>query len=245
MIKNIKIVFAYDGSKFSGMQSQKDKNSIQEELEKAIFKTNGKKSRLVTAGRTDAGVHAYGQVANFLTASNIPAKAYVFHLRKYLPDSIWVISTEEVDLDFHSRFSVHKKKYAYIVYNDKFMHPSLNSIYTHISYNLDVEKMNKACKMLIGRHDFKAFTKYEDKPINTVRSIIDARVYKKDKLVYFEFEAESFLYNQVRIMVGSLIDIGRGHKDTNYINELLELKDRLKAGRTLGPQGLYLMSIKY
>lgn len=245
MIKNIKIIFAYDGSDFSGVQTQKGLSSVQEEIEKAILKITNKKSRLIVAGRTDAGVHAFGQVANFLTNTNIPADAFKYHLNKHLPDGILITDSCEMDLSFHSRFSAKSKLYRYIVYNDEFMHPNLRKIYAHVTYKLDVDMMNDAAKLLEGKHDFKAFTKYENREVNTIRSIDRINIYRQDKLIYFEFEAESFLYNQVRIMVGTLINIGRGHREVEYIIELLESKDRLKAGMTITPYGLYLINISY
>ena len=245
MIKNIKLTFAYDGSKFKGIQAQKNERTIQSELEKAIYKLTGKSSRLILAGRTDAGVHAFGQVANFLTSADIPGKTYMFKLAKYLPDSIIVLQSEEVSLDFHARFSAKNKRYQYIIYNDSFMHPAYNSIYCHVSYKLDLKAMTRACKYLEGRHDFKAFTKYEKKEKSTIRTITRADIKRDGKLIIIEFEGESFLYNQIRIMVGCLVDIGRQHRSPDYVMDLFETKDRLKAGITYPPSGLYLMEIGY
>lgn len=245
MIKNIKLVFAYDGSKFKGVQAQKNERTIQSELERAIYKLTGKSSRLILAGRTDAGVHAYGQVANFLTPATIPAKAYKYKLAKYLPASIIVCYSEEVGLDFHSRFSAKSKTYKYVIYNDEFMHPAYQSTYCHVTYQLDLEAMARACKYLEGKHDFKAFTKYEKKEKTTIRTITRADINRDGKLIIIEFEGESFLYNQIRIMVGCLVDIGRGHRSPDHILTLFESKDRLLAGITYPPSGLYLMDIGY
>lgn len=245
MIKNIKLIFAYDGSKFSGLQYQSDRKSVQEAIENAIYKVTKRRSRLIIAGRTDAGVHAYGQVANFLTASEIPAKAFAFKLRPYLPASIEIIESSQVDLDFHARFKAKKKTYLYRIYNDKFMHPSLNHIYTKVSYDLDLDLMRQAAKYLCGYHDFKAFSKYENKEINTYRTIDYISIEKKDKLIEISLRGDSFLYNQVRIMVGVLVDAARGHISPAYVKEILDSRDRLKAGITYGPQGLYLVKIDY
>lgn len=245
MIKNIKLVFAYDGSKFSGIQYQNDRDSIQASIENAIYKVTKRHSRLIIAGRTDAGVHAYGQVANFLTASDIPAEAFVFKLRQFLPESIELVSSSQVDLDFHSRFKAKSKTYLYRIYNGKFMHPSFKHIFTHVTYNLDVGKMREASEYLCGFHDFKAFSKYENKEVNTCRTIDYIDIKKKDEIIDIEIKGDSFLYNQVRIMVGVLVDAGRGHIDPSYVKEIVDSKDRLKAGITYGPQGLYLMKIDY
>lgn len=245
MIRNIKLVFAYDGSKFAGVQNQKDRISIQSTMENAIYKVTNFKSRLILAGRTDAGVHAFGQTANFLTPSQIPAQAYVYKLRKFLSDSIEVISSEEVDLFFHARFSAKSKVYKYLIYNDKFMHPNLNHAYCKVTYDLDIDLMRQAAKLLCGSHDFKAFSKYENKKINTCRTIEYIEINRKDKIIEIEIKGNSFLYNQVRIMVGVLVDVGRGHRMPSYVTEILQSRDRLKAGITYGPQGLYLMKIEY
>lgn len=245
MIKNIKLIFAYDGSKFSGVQNQKDRISIQSTIENAIYKVTSFRSRLILAGRTDAGVHAFGQTANFLTPSKIPAQAYVYKLKKYLPDSIEILSSKEVDLKFHARFSAKSKVYKYLIFNDKFMHPNLNHAFCRVTYDLDISLMKKAAEYLCGRHDFKAFSKYENKKINTIRTIEYIKISQSDKIIEIEIKGNSFLYNQVRIMIGVLVDVGRGHRSPSYVTEILESKDRLKAGITYGPQGLYLMKIEY
>lgn len=245
MIKNIKLTFAYDGSKYSGMQTQKDKNSIQETIERAIERVCGRSLRLIIAGRTDAGVHAYAMVGNFLSPLDIPAKAYIYKLRMHLPDSIMIKDAQEVGLDFHARFSARSKSYQYIIYNGKFMHPSLNHIYTQVEYTLDIEKMQRAAKHLIGTHDFKAFSKYVDRPVNTVRKLTSLDIYKKENLIYFDFKAPSFLYNQIRVIVGSLVDVGRGHRSVQSVVDLLTSKDRSKAGMTYPAAGLYLLEIDY
>lgn len=245
MIRNIKLIFSYDGSKFSGVQSQKDRDSIQSLIENAIYKSTNKHSRLIIAGRTDAGVHAYEQVANFLTASEIPASAFIYKLRVFLPDSIELISSEEVDLNFHARFCAKSKTYRYIIYNDKFMHPSLNHVFCKVTYDLNIGLMRKAAKYLCGFHDFRAFSKYENKKINTYRNIEYIDINKKGKLIMIDIKGNSFLYNQVRIMIGVLVDVSRGHRKPEDVKEILESKNRLKAGITYGGQGLYLMKIDY
>lgn len=244
-MKNIKLIFSYDGSDFFGYQTQINKKTVQGSIEYAIKKVTGEDVKLMSAGRTDKGVHAESQVANFYTQSNIPGKSFMYHIRKYLPDSIIIKDSMEVDMDFHSRFSAKSKTYKYVIYNRKYMHPSLRNIYTQVIYDLDIEKMREASRFLIGSHDFKAFSKYENKPVNTNRSIDEITINRKDDLVIFTFKAESFLYNQVRIMVGSLVDVGRGHRPPKYIKEIIDSKDRLKAGMTFSSSGLYLMEITY
>lgn len=244
MIRNIKLTVSYDGSKFSGWQRQKDRRSVQEELNKAINKVTRRQTRVISAGRTDAGVHALGQVVNFLTTINSPASAIKHQLEPFLPDDIVVIASEEVDLNFHSRFSAKKKTYRYLLNNAEPFYPMYRDYKEHVRYELDVDKMREAASYFIGRHDFKAFMKY-GADINTVRHIEKIDIFtKKDDLI-LEFTAESFLHNQIRIMVGALVDVGRGKYEPDHIKDLLEEKNRLKAGKTYPSRGLYLVKIEY
>ncbi|MDO4778380.1 MAG: tRNA pseudouridine(38-40) synthase TruA [Tissierellia bacterium] len=244
MIKNIRLLIAYDGSSFEGWQYQQNSRTIQGEIEKAIEKITGRKSRIVCAGRTDAGVHAYGQVANFLTTSEIPGKAFKYHFDQYLPADIEILDSQEEDLDFHARFSAKAKRYRYILYNDKNMHPCLRKYRARYSTKLNVDDMREASKLFLGKHDFKAFMKY-GKNENTVRNIDKIEISKIQNEIYFEFEAESFLHNQIRIMVGALVNIGRGHWSKDDLKKVIDDADRQKSSMTFPASGLYLMNIKY
>ena len=244
MVKNILLKLAYDGSKFSGFQAQKDEVTVAEELEKAILKVTGFPSRVIAAGRTDAGVHACAQVVNFLTASSIPPEAFQYKLVKYLPDSIRILVSKEVPLTFHARFARHRKHYRYVIHNDAYMHPIYNNYLCHVTYKLDQAMMQEAAKYLVGEHDFRSFLKYGEEK-STVRRIDSIEVSSKGNRLMIDFVGESFLHNQVRIMVGTLVNVGRGLWPPDRVKEILGSKDRLKSGMTYPASGLYLMDIDY
>ncbi len=243
-MKNIRLDIAYDGSGFYGSQRQPNLRTVQGEIEKALYKLLKEDITLVFAGRTDRGVHARHQVVNFKTDNPFPAVSYKHLLRKYLPDDILILDSKEVDDNFNARYDAKIKKYRYIIKNTKIFYPDHNNYMLHIKYKLDVEKMKEAAKLLEGEHDFSAFMKLDDDYKDPVRKIDSIEVFTHDDDIYIEFEAKSFLYNQIRIMVGLLIDIGRGFREVNYVNEIFEQKI-LRAAKNYAPQGLYLLEIKY
>lgn len=244
-MKNIRLDIAYDGSNFFGSQRQSNLRTIQGEIELALFKLLNEKIDLVFAGRTDRGVHANHQVVNFTTKSDFPGISYKFKLRKYLPDDILIINSREVSKEFHARFDAKIKRYRYIIDNGKIFYPYKKNYSLHIKHDLDIKKMIEASKLLLGRHDFSAFMKLDHEYKNPIRRLNDISIIKTDNdEIHIEFEAESFLYNQIRIMVGLLIDIGRGFRDLNYIKEIFDGKIK-RAAKTYGPEGLYLLKIKY
>lgn len=242
-MKNIKLTIAYDGSNFNGFQIQPDVRTVQGEIEKALKRLNKEEISIISAGRTDTGVHATMHVSNFFTNALLPAEAYKFKLKKYLPTDISIIKSEEVDENFHSRFDAKLKKYRYIICNSKEFYPHQRNYKLHIKHDLNLEKMKAAGELLKGEHNFSAFMKLgQDK--NPVRNMTNIEIYQKDDDIFLEFEAQSFLHNQIRIMVGLLIDIGRGFREVNYVNEIFDKKIK-RAAKTYGPQGLYLIDIKY
>lgn len=246
-MKNVKLTIAYDGSDFSGFQIQPDKRTIQGELEKALDKITGEKISLISCGRTDAGVHANMHVSNFKTNFDMPAVAYKYKLDQILPEDIVVIKSEEVDLNFHSRFDAKSKTYRYIVESGEYPRPFNRKYKEYIKYDLDIDLMRQAADKLIGEHDFNAFMKWNDykgKEINTVRSIESVSIKQENNEYIFEFTAESFLHNQIRITMGLLIDIGRGFRSLDDIDKMFA-GDIKRAAKTLGPEGLYLLEVNY
>lgn len=242
-MKNIKLEISYDGSKFFGFQIQPDVRTVQRELEYAIKKVTGEEITVISVGRTDTGVHAKCHVSNFLTNNDMPAISYKHKLKKYLSDDIIVQNSTEVDLNFNARYDAISKTYRYVIYNDKTFYPYFNDYRLHIKHKLDLDKMIEASKLLLGEHDFSAFMKLgQDK--SPFRKIDNIEIYKVDKEIFLEFTAKSFLHNQIRIMVGLLIDIGRGFRPVEYVNEIFEKKIK-RAAKTYGPQGLYLIDVKY
>ena len=244
-MRNIKLTIEYDGKDFNGWQKQPNKLNIQGEIERAIKDITGEEVDLIASGRTDAGVHALGQVANFKTNSNIPLEKIPIALNTKLKRSIRIIKAEEVEERFHSRYNCKKKTYRYIINNSE----NGTAIYRNLEYNfsqkLNVIDMNKACKYFIGEHDFKAFKASGTSSKSSVRKIYDAIVYKENDRVIIELTGNGFLYNMVRIIAGTLIDVGIGKILPEEISEIIKLGDRKKAGKTLPPNGLYLINVQY
>ena len=245
-MKNIKLIIEYDGRKFNGWQKQPNNPNIQGEIENAIFEITGERVELIASGRTDRGVHALAQVANFkIESEKLPIEKFAIALNSKLKNSIRIKSAEEVDERFHSRYSVHSKTYRYVINNSEFG----TAIFREFEYNfpikLDVEKMNQAIQYFVGEHDFKGFKASGTSSKSSVRIIYDAKVYQDGDRVTIEITGNGFLYNMVRIISGTLLDIGIGKIKPEEILEIIESKDRTRAGRTLPAHGLYLVKVEY
>ena len=197
----------------------------------------------MASGRTDAGVHAFGQVANFKTNSNIPIEKIAIALNSNLKKSIRIISAEEVDEKFHSRLTCKKKTYRYVINNSEFSSAIYRNLETHIPQKLDVDKMKMAAKYFEGEHDFKAFKASGTSSKSSIRTIYKAEM--PNNRIYIELTGNGFLYNMVRIIAGTLVDVGIGKIKPEDIKKIIESKDRSLAGKTLQPNGLYLVSVKY
>lgn len=245
-MRNIKLVIEYDGKEFNGWQKQPNKLNIQGTIEKAIETITKEKVDLIASGRTDAGVHALGQVANFKTNSNIPIDKFAIAINSNLKKSIIIKSAEEVDERFHSRLSCKKKTYRYIINNSKYGTAIYRNLETCIKEKLDIEKMKEAIKYFEGEHDFKAFKASGTSSKSSVRTIYKAEVIEKENdRIYIELTGNGFLYNMVRIIVGTLVEVGIGRIKPEDIKKIIESKDRKNAGKTLPPQGLYLLKVDY
>ena len=244
-MRNIKLTIEYDGKDFNGWQKQSTKLNIQGEIERAIQDITGEEVELIASGRTDAGVHALGQVANFKTNSNIPVEKFPIALNTKLKRSIRILEAEEVEERFHSRYNCKKKTYRYIINNSE----NGTAIYRNLEYNfsqkLYLEKMQEAVKFFLGEHDFKGLKASGTSSKSSVRTVYDAQVYKKDDRVIIELTGNGFLYNMVRIISGTLVDVGTGKILPEQIPGIIESKDRTRAGKTLPPQGLYLVKVEY
>ena len=244
-MRNIKLTIEYDGKEFNGWQKQPDKLNIQGTIEQAINMITGEEVTLNASGRTDAKVHALGQVANFKTNSKIPIDKFAIAINTKLKRSIRIIKAEEVDERFHSRLTCKKKTYRYIINNSEYGTAIYRNLETNISNKLDEEKMNEASKYFIGEHDFKAFKASGTSSKSSVRTIYDAKVIRKDERIIIEITGNGFLYNMVRIISGTLVEVGEGKRKPEDIKEIIESKKRENAGKTLPPQGLYLVSVEY
>ncbi len=244
-MRNIKLFLSYDGTSYKGWQLQENGRTVQEEVEKAVRRVFKKKVRITGASRTDAGVHALSQVANFKVSSRIPIERIPVALNSVLPEDIFVLGAEEVGEDFNARFSAISKIYRYQIFNSKKRDPFRNNYYWRISYYLNVALMREEAKTLLGEHDFKCFQAKDKRERSSVREITALNVTNKKAIITIEIEANGFLYNMVRNIVGTLVDIGRGYLKKGSLKEILEGKDRKKAGPTAPPQGLFLIKIAY
>lgn len=244
-MKNIRLTIEYDGKDFNGWQKQPNKLNIQGEIERAIEEITGEKVDLIASGRTDAGVHALAQMANFKTNSNLPVEKYPIALNTKLKKSIRIQKAEEVEEDFHSRYHCKQKTYRYVINNSE----QGSSIYRNLEYfvpnKLNVEKMQEAVKYFEGEHDFKAFKASGTSSKSSVRIIYKAKVEKQGDRIIIELTGNGFLYNMVRIIAGTLVDVGLGKIESDEIPEIIENGERSRAGKTLPPQGLYLVKVEY
>ena len=242
-MRNIVLTVEYDGTDFCGWQIQPNGVAVQQCISDALSTMEGKPMQVTGAGRTDAGVHARGQVANFFTESNIPADKYRAALNSRLPDSIRIISSREADMDFHPRFSAKRKTYKYYIRNADFC-GALTNRYEHtVTQRLDVAKMKEACNIIIGEHDFASFMASGSAVTDTVRTIYSAEILQEGSLITFSVTGNGFLYKMVRLLVGALIEIGRGKYPVEYMRELVN--GQKKATLAAPAKGLFMHSIEY
>ena len=245
-MRNIKLIIEYDGKSFNGWQKQPNKLNIQGEIERAIGELTGEEINLIASGRTDAGVHSFGQTANFKTENEtISIEKFPIAINSKLKKSIVIKSAEEVDERFHSRYSVKSKTYRYIINNSEMGTAIYRDLEYHFPIKLDVDKMKKASKYFEGEHDFKGFKASGTSSKSSVRTIYEANVEKQGDKIIIELTGNGFLYNMVRIISGTLLDVGLDKIKPDEIPEIIESKDRKRAGRTLPAHGLYLVEVNY
>lgn len=241
---NILFTISYKGTNYSGWQIQKNAVSIQEIIETAIFRATKQKVELTASGRTDAGVHAIKQYAN--AKINFPKPEKLPNaINPFLPDDIKVLSATVVPEDFNARFSAKQKTYMYKLRIAEFESPLSYEFVTTISQNLDIGKMIKAKKYLLGEHDFKSLCASKTQTRDFVRTIYDIQIEKQDSEFTFYVTGNGFLYNMVRILVGVLCDVGSGKISPEQVAEILNAKSRIYAGKTMPAKGLYLYDVKY
>lgn len=245
-ITRIVLIVEYDGSGYHGFQAQAGLPTIQAELETAIHRLTGESGRVVTASRTDAGVHARGQVVSFRTGSDLPAETFVTGLNYYLPDDIAVKSAHKPGEGFHIWHGVKSREYNYYILNSRVRSPLRNGFYHRVAGNLDVELMDRAAQALIGENDFASFVSPDEAALkNTVKKVERAGVKREGELVTFNMAANSFLMHQVRNTVGPLIRVGRGKMSVAEFHGLLEKKQPGLARPAAPACGLCLMEINY
>lgn len=269
-MRNIRLTIAYDGSGYAGWQVQPDTSTIQGTIEAAIKRLTGEEVRIHGSGRTDAGVHALGQVANFHTAATIPPERWQPALNGVLPNDIVIQASEEADAGFHARFSAKQKTYRYVIHNS--VAEAIPFLRTHawrvpVDFDretmtskggLDLESMTQAAASLVGTHDFSSFESKsvpEESSVRTVSRLVIAGAPRwkmwfaggsqQREFCFLEITADGFLYNMVRAIVGTLVEIGVGARPVDDMQRVLKARDRSQAGPTAPPQGLYLVSVDY
>lgn len=246
LMRNIKLVIQYDGSRYKGWQKLGDSDkTIQAKLENVLCEMTNEKIELIGSGRTDAGVHAFKQIANFHTKSELSPDAILDYLYRYLPEDIVVIDAEQVDDRFHSRYNAKDKKYLYRIWNSKRHNPFMRKYYVHIPEPLDIRLMKNAAAQLVGKHDFTSFTSLKSKKKTKEREIFSIEITKENELMDILFHGDGFLYNMARIMAGTLIEVGAGRINANSIPDILHKQDRKLSGPTAPSSGLILYDVGY
>lgn len=244
-MRNVKLTIEFDGSNYHGWQSQNNSLAIQDVITQGILDLTGENLTVHGSSRTDAGVHALGMCANFHTDSPIPPDRFSFALNTLMPPDVVIVKSEEVSPDFHARFDSKGKMYRYMIYNFPFPTALLRERACHISKSLDIVKMQDAAQKFLGTHDFSTFMAAGSVVKSTVRTISYVNLAKIDNLISFEVKGNGFLYNMVRIMAGTLIEVGYGRINVSDIDDIILSGNRKRAGKTAPAHGLYLVEVYY
>lgn len=248
MKRNIRLLIEYDGGRYRGWQKQgknTDADTIQGKLEYVLSKMTGEEIQLIGSGRTDAGVHALGQVANFHTDCSLSCQEIKSYMTQYLPADIGILNVSDASQRFHSRLNAKEKTYCYRIARSGMSHVFDRKYLWYFPEPLDVKKMEQAAAFLTGKHDFKGFSSIKRTKKSTVREIYSIEIKQKEKEIQISFTGNGFLHNMVRILTGTLAEIGCGRKEPEDVLNVFQSKDRQYAGMTAPPQGLFLVSVKY
>jgi tRNA pseudouridine38-40 synthase len=245
-MRNMKIVIEYDGTKYKGWQRLGDSdNTIQHKIEAVLSKMAEENIEIIASGRTDAGVHATNQVANFRTECSMSDHKMRSYCYEYLPEDIVVKTVEEVDLNFHARYNAKAKKYLYNICNNKAHNVFTRKYDYHIPQYLNIEKMRKASEILIGEHDFQSFTTLKTKKKSTIRDIYSINIVNEDGNIEISVQGNGFMKNMVRLIVGTLVEVGLGETSVEEISVILDKKERKYAGHIAPAKGLFLEEVNY
>ncbi len=243
--RNILIEISYNGSKYHGFQVQKNAITIEEVVQDAIERIIGVRENIVGCSRTDTGVHANSYFFNMITENPISCERLLHALNAHLPYDIAALSCKNVTLDFHARYHAKEKEYIYKILNSPIKNPFMHELLYQYKYEIDVEKLNRAAQDFVGTHDFSAFCTKDNKKRTTIRTIYEAKVWREKDIVYFKVRGNGFLYNMVRIMVGTLIRIAQNKIKEDEIPDIINSLDRKRAGVTAPACGLYLNKVIY
>ncbi|MGG2024653.1 tRNA pseudouridine(38-40) synthase TruA [Gottfriedia sp. S16(2024)] len=245
-MNNYKLVIQYDGGRYKGWQRLGNgENTIQGKIENVISEMVGREIEIIGSSRTDAGVHAFEQVANFKIKENMPEIEIKSYLNRYLPKDI---SIKEVSIEsdrFHSRYNTSAKTYIYKIWNEEYTNPFMRKYSMHVEEKLDLKKMKAAAEYFLGEHDFTAFSNAKSKKKSMVREIYSIDFEEKDGFIQIRISGNGFLYNMVRKIVGTLMEVGAGRLHAENISKIIELKDRAQVSNLADPGGLYLEKIEF
>ncbi len=244
-MRNIKLILCYDGTEFHGWQRQPGLRTVQQALEDAIERLTGVRPHTTASSRTDAGVHALGQSVHFFTASGHSTETFVRALNALMPRDVRVLAAEEMSQAFHATLDAKSKRYRYVIDNARIASPFHLRTSWHIPHALDIDRMGRAARCLLGRHDFRSFETEWPNRTSSVRTILDIAVARDEDLVTIEVEADGFLYNMVRSITGTLVLVGTGKRPEGWVAEVLAAENRVEAGPTAPPQGLFLLRVRY
>lgn len=244
-IKNIFLDLEFDGTNYSGWQKQNNAISVCDVVTKALDQLICEQIDLIGCGRTDAGVHALNYACNFRTTSNIPPSSFCLALNANLPKDIVCKYSAEVDIDFHSRYSAISKRYIYLIHNTMIRSALNRNFHYHFQKPLDITLMQQAIPHFIGEHDFRAFMASGSKVKDTVRTIFEMNINKDEDIIEIDIKGDGFLYNMVRIIVGTLIDVGLKKTKPDNVGNIILSQDRKNAGKTSPACGLYMAEIFY
>lgn len=265
-MRNIRLTLAYDGGDYVGWQVQPNGRSVQAVVEQAIQKLTGETVRVMAAGRTDSGVHALGQVANFRLEHSIPCEKIRRGLQTFLPPDVVVVNADEVPPEFHATYSAVRKRYRYVIHQSLVRSPFLERYVWSRSDDLDIDSMQQAADCLLGKQDFRCFESHFPNKATSVRTVLEAKLFRaggwavwnpwsldgseeqaqsEGPFLCFEIVADGFLYNMVRAIMGTLFKVGRGKWSPADVRKIIDQQDRALAGETAPAQGLYLVSVDY
>lgn len=244
-MRNLKVIMAYRGTNYHGYQIQPNAITVQQVVQEGLSKVLNEPITMVGCSRTDTGVHANGYVFNVHTNSNIATRGFLRGMNGLLPSDISLLECEEVPEEFHSRFDCKYKEYVYLIHNSESKNPFAEDLQLHYRRPMNIDLMLEASRHYIGTHDFRSFSAVKDDNIDTVRTIYDFNIETCGNLVKILVKGDGFLYNMVRILVGTLLDVNEGYILPEQIPSILDAKNRLKAGRTAMAHGLYLNKVYY
>lgn len=245
-MNNYRLTIQYDGGRYKGWQRLgNDDKTIQGKIENVLTELAGERIEIIGSGRTDAGVHALAQIANFKMRKDATEDEVMHYLNRYLPYDISVVDVSFVPDRFHARYNAKDKTYLYKIWNEKYTHPFMRKYSMHVEERLDIEKMRKASHYFLGKHDFTSYSNAKSKKKSMVREIYSLDIKVNEGFVEIKVRGNGFLYNMVRKIVGTLIEVGLGEKDPTEIHTILESKERIQTGRMAEAEGLYLEKVGF